>query len=170
MRHLQIRLKGNDLKNDEGEQKLSAKEQKRIDAQKKKLARQAKRQREKDEKAAVKAEKNRQKELQAEINKNNKQLDTEEIYVDEDAARQMMEASKKKKIPVIPIIIVAILLGIAGFYFGYVSGGFNLTLDRVLFLDKQTNRPPNQRQGLFQQQHPTRHLKPRKHRPRLKST
>lgn len=133
--------KGNDLKNDEEEQKLSAKEQKRIDAQKKKLAKQAKRQREKDEKAAVKAEKNRQKELQAEINKNNKQLDTEEIYVDEDAARQMMEAPKKKKIPVIPIIIVAILLGIAGFYFGYVSGGFNLEMLPGI-ISGQTNEPP----------------------------
>lgn len=61
--------------------------------------------------------------------------------MDEDAARQMMEAPKKKKIPVIPIIIVAILLGIAGFYFGYVSGGFNLEMLPGI-ISGQTNEPP----------------------------
>lgn len=134
--------KGNDLKNDEGEQKLSAKEQKRIDAQKKKLAKQAKKRRVREEKAAEKAEKVEQKESAADTDEDNKQSDAkEEIYVDEDAAKQMMEAPRKKKIPVVPIIIIAILLGIAGFYFGYVSGGFNLEMLPGI-ISGQTNEPP----------------------------
>lgn len=133
--------KGNGLKNDEGEQKLSAKEQKRIDAQKKKLAKQAKKRRVREEKAAEKAKKVEQKESAADTDEDNKQSDAKEIYVDEDAAKQMMEAPRKKKIPVVPIIIIAILLGIAGFYFGYASGGFNLEMLPGIIAG-QTNEPP----------------------------
>lgn len=134
-------VKDNSSEIDDGERKLSAKEQKHIDAQKKKLAKQAKKRRIREEKAAEKAKKVEQKESATEVDEDNKQSDVKEIYVDEDAAKQMMEAPRKKKIPVGLIIIVAILLGIAGFYFGYVSGGFKLEMLPGI-ISGQTSEPP----------------------------
>lgn len=114
---------GVDTENISEGNKLSEKEQKSIDAQKKELAKKAKKERKKKERAATKAEK-----ASTSSNADVAQSGAKEIYVDEDAAKKMMESPKPKKIPIIPIIIIAVLLCAAGFYFGYASGGLKLDM------------------------------------------